>query len=137
MVSIGTAELAAWLDERSRSPPTLVDVREDAERAVSTIPGSTGARDADAAVRTLAALDRRAPVVVYCSVGVRSARAARALTLAGHLDVRNLDGGLFAWANEGRPLVADGSAAVRVHPFDARWSRLLRRELRASRRHGV
>jgi 3-mercaptopyruvate sulfurtransferase SseA len=68
---------------------------------------------------------------------VRSARAARALTLAGHLDVRNLDGGLFAWANERRALVADGTATVSVHPFDARWGRLLRRELRAPLRRGA
>ncbi len=46
--------------------------------------------------------------------------------------MHNLKGSIFAWANEGRPLVAgDGQSAKQVHPFDAFFWKLLKPELRA------
>ena len=70
--------------------------------------------------------------MVYCSVGVRSAGVARRLRAAGFAEVENLEGSVFRWANEGRPLVAAGGAATDVvHPYDAAWGRLLRPERRA------
>ena len=130
--TVTTDELARRLAAGAPDAPVLVDVRADDERAVSVIPGAFGARDADDAVHRLAAFDRSLPVVVYCSVGVRSARAAAALADAGHRDVRNLAGGVFAWANEGRPLACASGPASFVHPYDTRWGRLLRAYLRAS-----
>jgi rhodanese-related sulfurtransferase len=54
-----------------------------------------------AAAAALATLDPAVPIVVYCAGGMRSAKAARVLIAAGHGDVRNLEGGIFAWANDG------------------------------------
>lgn len=49
-----------------------------------------------------------ATIVAVCRSGNRSSQAASILTAAG-LDVVNLDGGMKAWAREGRPVVrADG-----------------------------
>ena len=59
------------------------------------------------------AFARDTPIVVYCSVGYRSARVARWLGRQGFTNVRNLDGSLFAWANEGRPMEADGRPVQR------------------------
>jgi hypothetical protein len=65
-------------------------------------------------------------------VGYRSSRLAARLTEGGRRDVHNLKGSIFAWANEGRPLVAgDGQSAKQVHPFDAFFWKLLKPELRA------
>ena len=69
-------------------------------------------------------------MVVYCSVGYRSAELARKLTARGHANVANLEGSLFAWANEGRPVYAGTRLADRVHPYDAAWGSLLKPELR-------
>lgn len=125
---VDAADLARML--RSASPPLLIDVRMPAEQDVSTIPG---------ALRVAPSVDphdvvERAgerTIVVYCSVGVRSARLARALAAAGGADVRNLVGGIFGWANAGRPLAGPNGPAQRVHGYDAAWSVLLDAHLRA------
>lgn len=49
------------------------------------------------------------PVIAVCRSGNRSGRAAQALSAAG-VDVRNLAGGMTAWAAAGLPVVrADGT----------------------------
>ena len=56
-------------------------------------------------------IDQERPVVFYCRVGARSAMAADAFRRAGY-EAYSLDGGLEAWAGDGRPLdPADGSVA--------------------------
>jgi rhodanese-related sulfurtransferase len=53
--------------------------------------------------------DRR--IVLYCSVGGRSALAAETLAQLGYVDVAHLDGGLGAWTAAGcavAPYVAPG-----------------------------
>ena len=131
---IGTDTLAAWLGQPGA--PLLLDARTAREYAVSHLPGAVRVdpdAPAEALADTLAALraDPSRPVVVYCSVGWRSAGVAERLRAAGAGDVRNLRGSIFRWASEGRPLVADGHPASRVHPFDAVWGRLLPPDLRA------
>ncbi len=119
---ITTGELAA-LDPA----PFLVDARSEKEFAVSRLPGALRAESV-AAVRSLGVAPET-PVVVYCSVGYRSALLARALREAGFPDVRNLDGSIFAWANEGRPLVDAAGATSGAHPFNRSWGRYLDRTL--------
>jgi rhodanese-related sulfurtransferase len=128
-----TAALAAQLAD-STVAPLLLDARTEAEYAVSHLPGAHRV-DPDASPAELAdaleGIDRQRPIVVYCSVGVRSGAVARRLQSAGFGRVENLAGSIFRWANEGRPLVRDGRAAVAVHPYDAVWGRLLAPEHRA------
>jgi rhodanese-related sulfurtransferase len=131
--SISTEQLDTLLTQaRSQGGPAplLIDVRTAQEYAVSHLPGARHVavdQVLDVAERELAQIDRSQPIVVYCSVGVRSAAAARDLQLAGFTQVKNLRGSLFQWANEGREL----QGGQRVHPFDVRWGRLLREDLRA------
>ena len=68
---------------------------------------------------------RDAVVVAYCSVGVRSSALAARLREVGIEEVHNLQGSLFAWANEGRPVYRGRTRVAEVHPFDARWGALL------------
>lgn len=52
-------------------------------------------------------------VVIACRAGHRSAEVVRYLMARGYANVRNLGGGMFAWAAAGRPLVSeDGDAPV-------------------------
>lgn len=120
------------LDEALRgggsAAPLVLDVRTEAEFAVSHL---RGAVLVDPRRALLGQLPARARLVVYCSVGYRSAVAVRALRAQGVRDVRNLEGGIFAWANGGRP-VFRGDRVVRVvHPYDRLWGLLLRRSLHA------
>lgn len=81
----------------------LLDVREDAEWAAGHAP--------QAAHMPLGRLDPRAvprdrPVLAVCRLGGRSEHAAAVLAAYG-VDVRNVAGGMQAWAGVGLPLVRD------------------------------
>jgi rhodanese-related sulfurtransferase len=116
---IETGELAAWLAGAPGARPWLLDAREAAEFALSHLPG---ARRVDPAARAFSEeVAAGRPVVVYCSLGYRSAVICARLQQAGVADVRNLAGGVFQWANEGRELRAADGAAGRVHPYGALW----------------
>ncbi|MBD2022259.1 rhodanese-like domain-containing protein [Leptolyngbya sp. FACHB-36] len=125
---ISTAELADWLDQPERPQPIVLDARTADEYAVSHLPN---AQRVDPNAVDFAALSNCAnmPIVVYCSVGYRSSRLSDRLQAAGFNQVANLEGSIFEWANEGRPLFQAGEAVKQVHPYNATWGRLLRREL--------
>jgi rhodanese-related sulfurtransferase len=81
----------------------FVDVREPNEWAAGHI--------ADAVLIPLGDLPHRAreldperPVVVVCRSGNRSATATDFLLRSGFRDVRNLVGGMIAWAQAGHPV---------------------------------
>ena len=94
---------------------------------MSHLPGARHAATVEEAVRVLAAEPAEREVVVYCSVGWRSAALAERLRAVRPGRVRNLRGSIFRWANEGRPLESAAGAAALVHPYDARWGALLDR----------
>jgi rhodanese-related sulfurtransferase len=127
------SQLQTWLADTTRTKPLLLDVRSPLEFADSHLENAQQADDANAALALLAARDKSAPVVVYCSVGYRSGKVVEVLLQRGYKQVWNLEGSLFEWANSGLPLVQGGPQAQRLtakaHPFDATWSVLLKREL--------
>jgi len=123
-----TVEDLARLQQRSAAPLLLLDVRTPQEFAVSHLPG---ARRVDPSIPDLNLPEDR-PVIAYCAVGYRSAALVSRLRAAGHRNVYNLEGSIFEWANQGRPLERDGLPATKVHPFDSDWGRLLRPELHAT-----
>lgn len=127
---IAPGRLAAALG--GDEPPLLLDVRTAAEFEVSHLPG---ARRVDPDGGPPVDLRRDRPVVVYCSIGVRAAAYARRLRAVGFTRVANLEGAIFRWAHEGRPLVdAHGRPTTRVHPYGDWWRFLLEPEHRAARR---
>lgn len=124
---------SALADARARgSDVLLLDVREAREFAVSRIPGAVRVEPGQwrsVFLRRFAEAAKGKTVVFYCSVGVRSSRlAARvqtALRAHGATAVHNLDGGIFAWHRERRPLRDAGGETTFVHPYDAHWGRLV------------
>ena len=123
--SLDVDALATWLDDPARPAPRLLDTRSPREFAVSSIPGAILAPTLDEALAALHGIEPDAPVVCFCSVGVRSARLAHALNARGWTGAVNLRGSLFAWANRGGALYNAQGPADRVHPFDAAWGALL------------
>ncbi len=134
--TISTDSLAAWLADDARTPPLLLDAREADEYAVSHLARARHVppnASADSLTALLSDVPMDRSVVVYCSVGYRSAKVTQRLRKAGFSDVHNLGGSIFRWANEGRAVVRGDSAVRTVHPFDATWGRLLDADLRAAK----
>lgn len=125
---VSTGKLEAELGKPPGSRPVLFDVRAPEEYAVSHLPGAHSIPDLEAAEAWLEAHGGDPAIVVYCSVGYRSSELAQGLADRGVTDVRNLEGSIFLWANEGRPLHRGSKRTVEVHPFDRDWGKLLQRE---------
>ncbi|HEY9738597.1 MAG TPA: rhodanese-like domain-containing protein [Trichocoleus sp.] len=119
--AISTATLANWLEQQPQ--PLLLDVRRPEEFEVSHLPGARLAPDLATALTH--SPEANQPVVVYCSVGYRSARLAAQLQETYGAPVYNLEGSIFQWFNEGRPVVQHEQPVERVHPYNKFWSLLL------------
>ncbi len=97
---ISAAELAGRL--QGDSPPRLLDVREPHELEISGLPGALNIPLGLLAGR-LSELDSAKEMVVFCKSGIRSVRALEVLHSAGFRKVKNLRGGINAWAREVDP----------------------------------
>ena len=129
---ITTEQLAAWLADPRRAQPVLLDVRTPAEWNVSHLAGARRVDPGASGEAAGAGIPHNAPIVTYCAVGYRSSEFARRLQAAGFGNVYNLEGSIFEWANQGRPLVdAEGQRAERVHPYNGWWGRLLNENVRS------
>lgn len=124
---LSTSELSAWLQNTNKVRPCLIDTRAKKEFEMSHL---QGALHADS-LRSLEALkiDPQTPVVLYCSVGYRSSKLATAWMQKGRTNLFNLEGSIFAWANEGRPVYQGSKQVHQVHPYDKKWGKLLNPEL--------
>ena len=96
------AELVAWRRDPRRAPPLVVDVREPWEFEYCRIEDSRSLplRSLPEAIEDL---PREREIVVVCHHGVRSFHAAAWLKRAGFDRVRNLRGGVAAWADQIEP----------------------------------
>ena len=91
---------AAELSERIKSNHVvLVDVREPHELQISALPDAVNIPLGTLAAR-LPELDSAEEMVILCKSGTRSARALELLVSAGFKKVKNLKGGINAWAQE-------------------------------------
>lgn len=127
VTQMSTAELAGRLSQADR--PLLIDARSAPEYDVSHLPGALRAENEAEALEALKGIGKDRPIVIYCSIGYRSSMLARQLKQSGFENVKNLEGSIFEWANEGREVVRDNAVTRFVHPFDEKWGRLLDRNL--------
>ncbi len=122
-----TLELSTWMQSDSTPVPILLDARDPEEYDVSHVHGAVLAPKLTAAIEALAGVEKDHPIVVYCSVGYRSSALAEKLQKKGYTNVFNLEGSIFKWANEDRPVFAGGVRVYQVHPYNHRWGTLLDR----------
>ena len=80
-------------------PPKLIDVREPHELMISSLEGAQLIPLGQLAGK-LSELDTAEDLVLFCKSGARSARALELLVGAGFRKVKNLKGGINAWAVE-------------------------------------
>lgn len=94
---IEAQELAARLNHGD--PVHLIDVREPHELEISHLPGADLIPLGELAAR-MNELDSAEEIVLFCKSGTRSARALEVLASAGFRKMKNLKGGINAWARE-------------------------------------
>jgi adenylyltransferase/sulfurtransferase len=92
---ITVQELKQRLDERVGAGEDLMilDVREPYEYQIANIGGTL-------IPQRLAEIDRNREIVVQCRSGGRSQRIAEFLAAHGYPNVKNLTGGILAWADQ-------------------------------------
>ena len=103
---VSARELAQMLEARERGERAfeLVDVRDEGELQVVSLPGARAIHLEEFRAGTaLEKLPDGIPVVVMCKSGVRSAEAAGLLARSGRSDVHNLTGGVLAWVHDVDP----------------------------------
>ncbi len=100
---------------------TLLDAREIAEYNVSHLQHATFVGYNNFAIDSLKNIDKDAPIVVYCSVGYRSAKITEKLIQNGYTNVQNLYGGIFEWKNENNLLYNKDGETNNVHPYSSSW----------------
>src|SRR5262249_41925942 len=90
-------ELKNWLDRNE--PVFILDVRNPEEYQICRLPGSRLLPLPELG-RRFTELDKQQEMVVHCKSGVRSARAIQFLRQQGFFKLRNLKGGILAWADK-------------------------------------
>lgn len=99
---VSVTELKKLMDEKADI--FVLDVREPHEYQIAQIPGTTLIPLGEVDER-IDELDAEADIIVHCRSGKRSATACNILQANGFKKVRNLTGGILAWAQEVDPSV--------------------------------
>ncbi|GAA4503557.1 hypothetical protein GCM10023172_28640 [Hymenobacter ginsengisoli] len=113
---------------RQQPGQVLLDAREPHEFAVSHLRGARLVGYDTFSLAEVQDIPKNTPIVVYCSVGLRSEKIGARLQQAGFTNVRNLYGGIFEWVNEGQPIEgASGQPTDQVHAYSPTWGIWLQR----------
>jgi rhodanese-related sulfurtransferase len=124
-----TAELQSRLTNTDSEPVILIDARAKEEFHVSHISGAKNIPyNSKDPLKHLINIKPENPIVVYCSVGYRSSILASKLQTLGFIEIYNLEGSIFKWANEGRSLVQGQTTVHKVHPYNTQWGNLLEKK---------
>lgn len=108
----------------------LLDARELREFKVSHLKNAihVGYDEFDLTETIKKITDKKAIIVVYCTLGVRSEDIAEKLKKVGYLNVFNLFGGIVEWKNEGYPVIdSQGKETERVHVVNKNWGKWLKK----------
>ncbi len=112
----------------TRRPVVLIDVREPAEHHAGAIPGSrsvplsvlvdAGKHSSERLLEVLALRSLSQEIVVYCSVGTRSAHALALLRHRGFTAAKQLSGGYQSWLQQADDPVLSGFRNLESGPID-------------------
>ncbi len=106
-----------FLDLRDKEKFVLIDVRAPEEREISIIPGAITPEVFEENQNQY----EGHTAVTYCTAGYRSGKFAQKLE-ERNLPVRNLMGGVIAWALAGQKFQDSGGDCKRVHVFNKTWN---------------
>jgi len=125
---ISTDDLFGAFQNSPESGMIIIDARAPEEFAVSHLRSAINAENVEKISSIMALPESHGKtIVVYCSVGYRSAILGNRLKKAG-FKVFNLKGSIFKWANEGKPVFSGSQETHEVHPYNKSWGKLLDRK---------
>ncbi|TCK67425.1 rhodanese-related sulfurtransferase [Winogradskyella wandonensis] len=113
----------------------LLDAREPKEYEVSHLKDAicVGYDFFDLKTVTDKIKDKDQPIVVYCSLGIRSETIGEKLKGAGYTNVKNLYGGIFEWKNNDFEVYnAKNMPTDSIHTFSDEWSKWLKKGIKVS-----
>ena len=102
MEQLSAVQLKKWLDDSSREPPVLLDVREPWELDICRLATAKSMPMRSVPAR-FPELKRDVEAVMVCHHGARSHQVAMFLENQGFTRIYNLYGGLAAWARDVDP----------------------------------
>lgn len=108
----------------------ILDAREFQEYQVSHIKAAVfvGYNTFNLEQTALLINNKQQPIVVYCSLGIRSETISNRLLKAGYTNVYNLYGGIFEWVNNGFDVYdSKGNKTNNIHAFSPEWSKWLKK----------
>ena len=106
----------------------ILDTRKFQEYQVSHIPKAKWVSETsnDSILNSLN-LDKNKPVIVYCSVGIRSEKFGEELKAKGFKNVQNVYGSIFAWKDAGYPVLDSLNLETNnVHVYSKVWGKYLK-----------
>lgn len=113
-------------DLRIQNNTIILDTRKKEEFTVSHLKDAIWVGFNEFNIDALNIKDKNAPIVVYCSIGVRSENIGEKLVANGYTNVKNLYGGIFRWVEKDYPIFnANGDSTNKVHTFSKYWGKLL------------
>lgn len=148
---ISTDDLQKLLDAQPDTQLLLLDIREEKEFDVSRLSQAVWINDSSPVREKLKVLNEQLTrlsnnsmnntninVVAYCSIGYRSSALIQSAIHSGcdvpknaKVNLYNLKGGIFQWANEKRFIVdAHNERTEQVHCYNVLWGKLLHKENR-------
>lgn len=75
--------------------------------------------------------DKNTPLVVYCSIGVRSEKIGEQLLKIGYTNVHNLYGGIFEYKNKNGNVVNNQNIVTdSVHTYNKKWGQYLNKGIK-------
>ncbi|WP_416439929.1 rhodanese-like domain-containing protein [Leeuwenhoekiella sp. A16] len=105
----------------------ILDTRKREEFDVSHIPGAiwVGEKTHENQLKSLIS-NKNQPIIVYCTVGIRSEDFGKKMEKMNFAPINNLYGGIFAWKDAGFPVIdSTGNKTERVHIFARHWGKYL------------
>ncbi|MBV1923978.1 MAG: rhodanese-like domain-containing protein [Flavobacteriaceae bacterium] len=110
---------------QSKEGVLILDSREDSEFNISHIPSSKNVGFNKFSKKEFANQysDKNTPIIVYCSLGIRSERIGEKLQKMGFTNVKNLYGGIFEWKNKGFTIIdSTQTETENIHVYSKLWS---------------
>jgi len=106
----------------------ILDTRKKEEFLVSHIPNAVWSNEKlDVSAFAKAHPDKTQPIVVYCSIGVRSENFGESLQKMGYTNVFNLYGSIFQWKDKGYTIVnPKENSTDSVHVYSKDWGKYLK-----------